>query len=165
MPNKRAIKPQLGFLGFGLTGYIALGAAALILGLSVSLKVQSSRLASVKQEYAHFVADVKAKGEAAKVKADAEDKLNQKRKAKADADYKKLLAANTALNKRLRDNAGRSVLPDPGPTSGSAETACFGRPELDAALQRFIGGTAEIVISGQQATDALNNAKRWAQGQ
>lgn len=156
---------QRGFIQLSLMGWVAVGAAVIIFGMGVALKVQTSRLDAVKAEYGAFVADVKAKGEAAEIKARAQEKADLAKKEKADAELKKLRVANESLNKRLRDNARSSVLPSPGPSAGSLETACFGRPELDAALRRFTEGTAEIAISGQQAVDELNNAKRWARGQ
>lgn len=175
MPKMSMKKPKLGpillgvnrfnaqgFISLPLSVYIAIGAFAIITGVSAYAQWQKSRYESVKHEYALFKSNVEALGKAAKLRADAENKLNLERKVKADESLRKLRIANESLNKRLRDNAGRSVLPDPGPSPGSAETACFGRPDLDGALQRFIGGTTELIISGQQAVDALNNAKDWA---
>jgi len=153
---------QRGFIQLSLLGWVAVGAIAVIAGLSLWIKVEKASHASTKKEYALFVAEVKTAGDAAKKRADAENKLNQERKEKSDRAYKKLLADNQSLNKRLRDNAAGSVLPSPGPSAGSLETACFGRPELDSALRRFTEGTAELAITGQQAVDELNNAKRWA---
>lgn len=170
MPNKGTIKPQLGFLGFGLTGYIALGAIAAIALASATAYIYKSRYESVKQEYAYFVAEVRAKGEAAKVKADAENKLNQQRKEKADREYKKLLAANTALNKRLRDNAGRGSMSGNEAATRIAENACIPGRTVNESVSRFTerledftGRAAELVIKGRSSIDELNNAKRWAQ--
>ena len=53
--------------------YGALGALLIIAGLAISLKVQTHRLASTKAEYATFVAQTKALGEIAQVKADKQN--------------------------------------------------------------------------------------------
>ena len=151
-----------GFIQLSLMGWLAVAAAVVFAGMSIALKVQTARLDASKAEHATFVAEVKAKGEAAEVKARAQEKADLAKKEKADAERKKLIARNADLNKRLRDNSARSVLPETSPTTREPETACFGRPDLDAALQRFTGGVAEIIISGQQAIDDLDNAKQWA---
>lgn len=154
---------QSGFITHPFTAYIAIGASAVILGLSVAVKVQSSRLASCKAEFAAFQADVQAKGEAAQREADRINADNAKRKEKSDAERKRLIIANADLADRLRDNASRSSLPEASGTAGSPETACFRRADLDAAIQRFTTGIAGIVTQGDSAVTDLDLAKRWAQ--
>ena len=154
---------QRGFITLPFTAWIAIGASVAILGLSVAVKVQSSRLASCKQEYADFKADVKAKGEAAIENARKIDSENAKRKEKSDAERKRLIIANNGLADRLRDNASRSSLPSTSGTAGIPETACFRRADLDAAIQRFTTGIAGIVTQGDAAVTDLDNAKRWAE--
>lgn len=155
-------KPNLGFISLSLTGYIMLGLGMIVLVLSIALKVQTSRLDSVKSEYAQFVATVKSAGDAAKVKAEAENKLNLERKVKSDEELRNLRIANDNLNKRVRERSAGSVLPQTETAAGEPSLACFDRGILDQSLRAFTGGTAEIAISGQQATEELNNAKRWA---
>ena len=157
------MKSQCGFITLPFTAYIAIGASAVIIGLSVAVKVQSSRLASCKQEFAAFQADVKAKGEAAKREADRINHENAKRKEKSDAERKRLLTINAGLADWLRDNAGRSSLPEASGNTGSPETACFRRADLDAAIQRFTSGIAGIVTQGDSAVTDLDLARRWAQ--
>ena len=147
----------------GIMLYGALAALLAFSGMAVALKVQSSRLASCKQEFATFKADVQAKGEAALQKARQIDADNAKRKEKSDAERKRLIAANTDLADRLRDNAARSSLPETAGTAGIPETACFRRPDLDAAIRKFTAGTAGIAATGDAAVIDLDNAKRWAQ--
>ena len=154
---------QRGFITLPFTAWIAIGASVAILGLSVAVKVQSSRLASCKQEYADFKADVKAKGEAAIENARKIDSENAKRKEKSDAERKRLIIANNGLADRLRDNAARSSLPETSGTAGIPETACFKRPDLDAAIRKFTSGIAGIVTQGDAAVTDLDNAKRWAE--
>jgi hypothetical protein len=153
---------QRGFIQLSLMGWMAVGAAVIILGLSVSLKIQTARLDAKTAAFDSFVSTVAEKGRQAEIKARAQEKQDLAKKEKADADYKKLLAANSVLNKRLRDNASGSVLPSGEASAGSADKICFGRPDLDAALRRFTSGVAELVIEGQSAIDELNIAKKWA---
>ena len=87
----------------GFTLYIALAALLVFSGMAVALKVQSSRLASCKQEFAAFQAEVKAKGEAAQRESDRINSENAKRKEKSDAERKRLIIANNGLADRLRD--------------------------------------------------------------
>jgi predicted phage gp36 major capsid-like protein len=134
-----------------------------ILGLSVAVKVQSSRLDACKQEFSAFQADVKSKGEAAQRESDRINQENAKRKEKSDAERKRLIIANNGLADRLRDNAARSSLPEASGNTGIPETACFRRADLDAAIQRFTTGIAGIVTQGDSAVTDLDNAKRWAE--
>lgn len=154
---------QRGFITLPFTAWMAIGASAVILGLSVAVKVQSSRLASCKAEFAAFQADVRAKGEAAKREADRINQENAKRKEKSDAERKRLLTINAGLADRLRDNAARSSLPPTTSDTGIPETACFLRADLDAAIQRFTTGIAGIVTQGDSAVTDLDLARRWAQ--
>lgn len=153
--------PQSGFIELSLMGWVAV-AGAVVVGL-MYLRIQYLETKVALGEA--FVTSVEVIGETARKAAKAKEREDLAKKEKADEELRKLRIANNALNQRLRDNAGRSVLPPTGTVAGVSETACFGRPELDAALQRFTGGAAELAIEGQQATDALNNAKRWGQGQ
>lgn len=148
------MRKQAGFLGIGL--YVAIAASVAFLGMGAALKWQSSRLASCKQEFVEFQAAVKAA-------ADAQAAIDAKNKEKADAERKKMLAANATLNRRLRDSASASSLPPASP-AGVADRACFDRASLDLAIRQFTQGTAAIAIDGQQAVDELSNARSWAQG-
>lgn len=146
----------------GFTLYIALAALLVFSGLSVAVKVQSSRLASCQQEFAAFQAEVKAKGEAAQRESDRINSENAKRKEKSDAERKRLIIANNGLADRLRDNAARSSLPETSGTAGSPETACFRRADLDAAIREFTLSVSGIVTQGDSAVTDLDNAKKWA---
>jgi len=154
---------QRGFITLPFTAWIAIGASVAVIGMAVAIKVQSSRLASCKAEFAAFQADVKAKGEAAQRESARIDSENAKRKEKSDAERKRLLTINAGLADRLRDNAARSSLPETAGNTGIPETACFRRADLDAAIQRFTTGIAGIVTQGDSAVADLDNARRWAQ--
>jgi len=142
--------------------YGALAALLAFAGVSAYAYVQTKRLASCKQEFAAFQADVKAKGEAAQRESDRINAENAKRKEKSDAERKRLIIANNGLADRLRDNAARSSLPETSGTAGSPETACFRRADLDAAIRKFTSGIAGIVTQGDSAVTDLDLAKRWA---
>ncbi len=166
MPNKRAIKPQLGFLGFGLTGYIALGAAALFLVMYLRIQYLETKV----ELGDAFKAQVEANGVAAVKRAALMNKQNRLLKEWADADYERLLASNAVLFSQLRLNTARGHLSGNETTTRIAENACVNGKAINDAVSRFTerlegftGRTAELVIEGQQATDSLNNAKRWAQ--
>ena len=152
---------QSGFITLPFTAYIAIGASAVILGLSAYGYWQKSRYEACKAEFAAFQADVRAKGEAAKREADRINAENAKKKEKSDAERKRLVIANSELAGRLRDNAGRSSLPEASGNTGIPETACFRRPDLDAAIQRFTTGIAGIVTQGDSAVTDLDLARRW----
>jgi len=156
---------QKGFIQLSLLGYTLLGMSMIVLGLGIALKFQTARLDAKTIQHETFVADIKAAGLAAKAKVKLTEAADLAKKERSDAEHKRLLAANTLLNKRLRDNAGRSSLPEASPVTGGAETICFGRPELDAAIRRFTSGTAELIGEGTESTLGLNSAKSWAQGQ
>lgn len=162
-PNPSYIRSR-GFIALPLTAWLAIGASVAFLGMGVALRVQSERLASCKQEFAAFQAEVKALGEAAAAEAKRIEAENKAKKDKYDKQINSLRAANAVLNRRLRDSAGQSSLPAPAPGSASPDRACFDRGILDDAIRAFTAGTAAIATEGQSAVDALNNAREWAAG-
>jgi len=147
----------------GIMLYGALAALLAFAGVSAFAYIQTQRLASCKQEFAAFRAEVKAKGEAAQRESDRINADNAKRKEKSDAERKRLIIANNGLADRLRDNASRSSLPPTSGTAGIPETACFKRAELDAAIRGFTLSVSGIVTQGDAAVTDLDNAKQWAQ--
>lgn len=157
------MRSERGFV-LGIAAYAAIGAFVVISGMGIALKVQSSRLASCKQEFAAFQAQVKALGDAAEAEAKRIEAENKAKKDKYDKQINSLRAANAALNRRLRDSAGQSSLPAPAPGSASPDRACFDRGILDDAIRAFTAGTAAIATEGQSAVDSLNNAREWAAG-
>lgn len=144
--------------------WIALGAALLIAGLGVAVKVQTSRLEAVKQEYATFKAEVKVLGEAAQKAADVQKAADKLKKEKADAFSKREIAGLADTVKRLHDERARSSLLPPAPAgSRSPEIVSFDRTQLDGALSSFVEGAANLITEGNQAVVDLNAAKLWAQ--
>jgi len=156
-----------GFIALPIWGYAAIGAALVIAGLGVALKVQTSRLDAVKAEYATFVAQTKAIGEAAEKAAKAKEEADRKRKEDADAQLtrsRRDLAALGDAYRSLREQRARSgFLSPPAPGAADPGRACLERAELERTLERIDAVGAGIAQEGDQARIGLDSAKRWAQ--
>ena len=156
---------QSGFIlpPLGITFYAALAAGVIIVGLSIALKVQSSRLEATKAEYAGFVAQTKAIGDAQVLKTKETEAKHERIVKEKDNE---LSLARTRFNddvKRLRDtNTSRRSVPEAPTNSVKPHLACFDRAELDAAIRSFTGEIGEIAVKGESCTIDLNNAKEWA---
>lgn len=150
--------------GFILPGagtlYIALGAALIIAGLGIALKVQTNRLADKEA----LIASMKAIGEAQEAKTRKTIEENTKL-VKEKNDENATLHAKLGLTaKRLRDaNSSRSIVPPATPAASRPELACFDRTELNGALREFTRGLDELIIACESRTIDLNTAKTWAQ--
>jgi len=137
--------------------------AALVVGLGVAVKVQTSRLDAAKTEYATFKAEVKATGEAAQKLADAQKAADKVKKENTDAKHKRAVADLSADLARLRDERANShLLPPAAPNSRSPEIAAFDRAELARAIRDFDSEVQGLVIEGAKATVDLDAAKIWA---
>lgn len=146
----------------GLILYAALAALVVIGGASLFGYVQTQRLASCRQEFQAFQAQVKAIGDAAEIAARKQEASDKAKKEKIDRENIQLRRNNAILAQRMRDNAGRSVLPAAAPGSGRPDAACFQRTLLDDALRKFTQGTAGIAIDGDAAVTDLDSARKWA---
>ena len=147
----------------GIALYAALAALVVFGGMSIAIKVQTSRLESVKQEYAAFRAKVDAEGRAAEAEATRINAENAVKKEKIDRENKTLRAANSRLAGELRDARARSrFVPEAAPGAGSPATAAFDRAELERTLQRLDAGVSGIVAEGDQARLDLDSAREWA---
>ena len=153
---------QRGFIQLSLTAWLLVAASVAFAGMSIALKVQSSRLASVKQEYATFQATVKTQGELAAREAARINADNLKRKETADAAHKKLLTANAALTRQLRDGhpAGSGVPEAPAATR-RPDLYCADRSEFRAAYGVLV--TDLRAIADRCAADAvdLESVRTW----
>lgn len=149
---------ERGFLGFGLMGYVAvIGGSALLLSWG-AVYVQTSRLNAAEDEISAFRATSKAQEEANRKKAEGDAKLKEAK----DREAKRRFADLDARYKRLLDSPTVSVLP-PAEPSGGADLACFSRPELERALNQFIGSVAGLVVEGDKASIGLDLAREWTQ--
>jgi len=127
----------------------------LLIGLTVALRVQTSRLASVKEEYATFQADVRAKGE-----------LAEKERIRKEAEYAKSI--KTAVSgradalKRLRDStSSRRASLSPIAPAGS-DLLCFSATEFDRAIEHYRGRVRGVVTEGDAAQiDAKSLLEAW----
>lgn len=147
------------------TAYAALGAVLVIGGLGVALKVQTSRLDAVKAEYAAFVAQTKAIGEAAEKAAKLKEAADLKRKEDADAETARVrrdLAGVYDAYKRLRDSPSRRTFSEAGGTAASPARACLDAAAANRALQAFDAGVAGLLEEGDRAIVDINTARRWA---
>lgn len=148
------------------TAYAALGAVLVIGGLGVALKVQTARLDAAKAEYAAFVAQTKAIGEAAAKAAKEREDADRKRKEDADAQLSRSrrdLAALGDAYRSLRDarrNGG--FLSAPAPGAADPGRACLERAELERTLERIDAVGAGIAQEGDQARIGLDSVKDWA---
>jgi len=154
---------QTGFITLPLAAWGAIAAAVVIGGLLLALKVQSSRLEAVKQEYAAFQAQVKANGDAAAKEAKRIEAENKAKKDKIDNENIKLRADVAALNRKLRDkHPAGSGLPEAPANSSRPELACFDRAAFRGAYGALV--TELRTIADQCSADAvdLNSARAWA---
>ena len=166
---------QRGFIALPLMAWGAIAAGAVILGLGIAVKVQTSRLTTSKAEtvavqskFDAFVAQAKAIGDAQNAKAKAIEVIDKQRKEKADYDNAKAqrdLAGVYAAYRSLRDsrtNPGSGILPAAAPGAANPAVAAFDRSGLDRALQSFDSGVTGLIERGDQAITDLNTAKQWA---
>ena len=156
---------ERGFIALPVGAYAAIGAAVVIAGLGIAVKVQTSRLAAVKAEHAGFVAQVKAIGEAAEKAAKLKEAEDLKRKEDADAETARVrrdLAGVYDAYKRLRDSPSRRTFSEAGGTSASPARACLDAAAANRALQAFDAGVAGLLEEGDRAIVDINTARRWA---
>lgn len=147
-----------------LSTYALIAAILLAAALGLGLKVQTAQLHSLQAEYADFKAGVKALGEQAERGKVARETVDQERKAKADVQNSRSLAALRADNERLRNSRpSGSIVPSAAPGARSPETACFDRTLLDGAIRAFDSGASSLVGKGDEARVNLDGAKVWAQ--
>src|SRR3990167_5031004 len=100
--------------GIAIAGFAAGGTAA--------WTVQGWRLDSVKSEYAGFVVQVKAVGDAQEAATKLKDAENKTRKEKSDAENARTKSALTvALNSLRNSNSGRGNLSAPAPSAASPD--------------------------------------------
>lgn len=156
---------QRGFISLPLSGYIALGAAAIITLVSAYAYIQTTRLEACKSEHRAFVDKVEAIGKQAEIEAERIESENIKRKEKADAQINKLRRDNASLSKRLRDErASKNYLPAPSPSSPNPERATFDREKLERAIQQLDEQLSGLIARGDEGLKTIEELKGWAQG-
>lgn len=141
---------------------VLFGTIVLVLGTAAGYyKWQANRWEA---KYETFRVETTAAGLAAEIRAKETKARDEKAKEVADANYRKSLNSLRADNQRLRDeHAASSIVPPAAPGSRDPSTACFDRPQLVGALRRFEAGIEAIAGEGDEARQALDSAKAWAQ--
>jgi len=158
------LKSSSGFLSLGIMGYAALAAGVVILGLSVALKWQTSRLesaqiakAQVEGEYLAFKTGVERLGREAEAKAKAtvakQEKINHDRYNALRGRY----ADIAARYDRLRQSAGIGSGSRPMPAV--PDTA---RPTDDSARDSRL---LEVLRGADQQTATLIELQEWVKAQ
>lgn len=138
-------------------------AAVVFLTLGAALKIQTSRLDSVKAEYTGFVSTVKAQGEIAKKAADIKAQQDKQLKEQADRENQSTISSLHADIKRLRNaRTSGSFLPPAAPSAKSPDRACFDRTLLESAIRTLDSEVSVLVESGDEARVNLDTGKKWA---
>ena len=143
--------------------YSWLAAAAVMMVMGISIKVQSSRLQSCKTEAAAFKANVEALGklaEAEKLKKEAQD-------AKQIQDA--LTQRDVALRRLSSVNARRSPVSDNSAGAAAGSTVCIpttaynsAMGEFGKSLERFLAETGRYAQVGDEAQiDAVSLIQAW----
>ena len=155
---------QSGFIlpPLGISTYAIIGLSLLCGVLSITIKVQSSRLETVKVEYAAFASGVEQIGKLAVSANKLKETEDQLKKEQADNENTNTHTRIADLSRRLRDERSRgSYLPPAVPGSASPDKACFGRPDLERAIQQLDGNIQKLIDEGDQDRIDLNTAKAW----
>lgn len=157
---------------FLITFWKPIAVIVVILGLGIALKVQTARLASVKQEYAGFKASVKAIGDQALAARKAKEASDKQLKARLDDENKTLRNNLAATGKRLRDYAGSGSMPQFPASTGSADEATINLTIANRALREYFAAerileveTARILVEGAQGIIDLDAGKKWVKDQ
>ena len=154
---------QRGQFTLPLMGWVAVAVGVAFVGLSIALKVQSSRLESCKKEAAAFVAQVEANGKIAEAAA----KLKEAQDAKQIKDA--LTQRDVALAKLRGHNSSGYRLPTAAIAAGSGSQVCFGADAYHAAmgafgksLERFVDDAHGFAEQGDAAQiDAVTLIQAW----
>ena len=144
---------------------ITIGAIVLIALLTLGIGVQTKRLESCKSDHAAFVATVKAEGEAAKAKADAQALEDKQRKEKADAKNRIAIAGYRNTIKQLRESAntsGGSMSSNPAGSRCPEGQVCYDKSEYQRADGIFVKGARGLADEGSQIAIDLSTAQEWA---
>lgn len=151
---------------------IALGAAFLAFGGFCAYRMhQHDQIAlnALQSEFDAFKGGVKALGDAAQKRADAENLANAKRKADADKENAAAHAVDARAIASLRlaaDRARGRQLPAAPSGSSRPDLLCLDRAEYQRAdgeaTERLRQGARGLADEGTAATVDLNTAKAWA---
>lgn len=152
-----------GFIPLPLAGALAAGAIILVMG--IGLKIQTSRLHAVQDEFSAFKTKTKAEGDAAKVDAkrqmDERTSASKQREQENAKRYADLDARYADARRRLRDR-------DPGggeakPLSAAAGIAHCpgGQADIAGGLDRLEGGILALLERGDRAITRTETCRAW----
>jgi len=157
-------------------GWAAIAAGAVILGLGVAVKVQTSRLATSKAEtvavqgrFDAFVSQAKALGDAQNAKAKETDAANKQLKEKSDAQSAKSKADLAAVYAKYRGllnakpNSGGGQLPPAAAVTSGTDRTCFATDQFARAMGVLEAGVPNITEQGDAAKSRLTGAMKWAE--
>ena len=148
-----------------LWGALGIFAFSLASGGATAWWVQGLRLTAAKNEHKAFVAQTKAIGDVAEIKARQKDADLKRLKETVDHETKLNNSKLDDAARRLRDvNTRRSFVPTTSADSKRPDLACFDRTDFDTATRELARSVSEITIEGEQATIGLDSAKVWADG-
>lgn len=155
-----------GFIQLGLTGYLMVAGAVVFALMSAAIWIQTARLDHCVENHANFVADVRAKGEAAKAEAERQKLQDFLNKERADGAYMVEIDSLHARLKRLRDGrgGGNAVPAAPAGSASPQGQACFDRTELERTIRGLVAGVRGLVDEGSEIEAALKTAREWARG-
>ena len=153
---------QRGF-ALPLMAWGAIAAGAVILSLSGLLWLQTSRLATCKDEFSQFKGGVAALGMEAAKDAAEKDMWNKLNKEKVDAQNARTTADLRDALKRLRDeHPSASFVPQAPAGSSRPDLACFDRAEYQRTDGVFTEGARGLADEGTEAAVGLNTGREWA---
>ena len=147
--------------------WVGVGGLLLIVGLAGTTHYYKNDRDTIQASFDGYKATVKALGE----KAQAEKEAVIAKSTMENERVQTALDATLASNKRLqldaaRARASRGYLPAiPAGSGNAASTACFDRPQLDAALRAFGTGVAGLVAEGAEAFVYRDGWHKWYDGQ
>ena len=148
-------------MNFLLLFWKPIAIAVVIGGLSVSLWVQNTRLASCKREFEVFKAEVKVLGDAQNAKTKLKDAENREIMEKANAENLRTKSALTIALNSLRSNPNSGRLPEAPASSKRPDLACFDRAEYQRAYGEFVKEIRGLADEGTESAIDLQTAKSW----
>jgi hypothetical protein len=107
---------------------------------------------------------VRAEGDAARSRAEAQIKDDRRKKEESDLEYKTTIAAIRAESDKLRHARTRTRYVPASPAgSRRPGVTCYDSAELERTLHGLIDGVSELIAEGDSGAVALNSARAWAE--
>lgn len=140
---------------------VAVGVLMLTLGgYAMTMRLERD---AVKAEYVDYRENVAKAAVAAAEAALQKTIADEKRKEEADAENLRLRADLDTTARKLRDARAAGSFVPPAPSGAASPVlACFGRDDLERALQQLDAGVSGLLAEGDRAVVDLDTAKRWA---